>query len=156
MDIGKGSGWSHERRPPGLSVRGCEDASVPSKPRVVHGDDLLYRFLAELFADASGAYRRVPQLMFVSMGVWFPLDLYASRSGEHRSCLPTSGFRLRASRRSCTQTWSPRLGRATLANGRKRKTVGSRSNRSTGSPVGSSLPTSSRPVSGQRQQQSQA
>ena len=43
---------------------------------MIHGDDLLYRFLADLFADDAGAYGQVPQLMLASMGVWLPLDVY--------------------------------------------------------------------------------
>lgn len=48
-----------------------------TKRRVVHGDDLLYRFLTDLFADDTGAYGQVPQLMLVSMGIWLPRDVYA-------------------------------------------------------------------------------
>jgi len=43
---------------------------------MIHGDDLLYRFLADLFADDTGAYGQVPELMLASMGVWLPLDVY--------------------------------------------------------------------------------
>lgn len=50
---------------------------MPPMPKVVHGDDLLYRFLTDLFADETGVYGQVPQLMLVSMGVWLPLDVYA-------------------------------------------------------------------------------
>lgn len=51
--------------------------ALPPKPKVVHGDDLLYRFLLDLFGDDDAAYGHVPQLMLVSMGVWLPLDAYA-------------------------------------------------------------------------------
>ena len=51
--------------------------TLPPKPKVVHGDDLLYRFLLDLFADDDATYGHVPQLMLVSMGVWLPLDAYA-------------------------------------------------------------------------------
>lgn len=49
---------------------------MPAKARTIHGDDLLYRFLTDLFADDTGAYGQVPQLMLASMGVWLPLDVY--------------------------------------------------------------------------------
>lgn len=51
--------------------------ALAPKPKVVHGDDLLYRFLLDLFSDDDAAYGHVPQLMLVSMGVWLPLDAYA-------------------------------------------------------------------------------
>lgn len=50
---------------------------MPSKPKVVHGDDLLYRFLSDLFAEDDGAYGQVPQLMLSSMAIWLPLEIYA-------------------------------------------------------------------------------
>lgn len=51
--------------------------ALPPKPKVVYGDDLLYRLLLDLFGDDDAAYGHVPQLMLVSMGVWLPLDACA-------------------------------------------------------------------------------
>lgn len=46
------------------------------KIKTVHGDDLLYRFLSELFAEESEELREVQQLMLISMGIWFPPEAY--------------------------------------------------------------------------------
>lgn len=46
------------------------------KLKIVHGDDLLYRFLTELFAEESEHLREAQRMMLISMGVWFPADAY--------------------------------------------------------------------------------
>jgi len=46
------------------------------KTKVVHGDDLLYRFFMNLFADSSELSSELPVKMLGSMGIWLPLDIY--------------------------------------------------------------------------------
>ena len=41
--------------------------ALPPKAKVVHGEDLLYRFLLDLFALDEAAYGHVPQLMLVQL-----------------------------------------------------------------------------------------
>jgi hypothetical protein len=48
----------------------------PGSLRVVHGDDLLYRFFQELFVDDADLAKRLAVRMVASMGIWFPLDVY--------------------------------------------------------------------------------
>lgn len=47
-----------------------------TKQRLVHGDDLLYRFFLDLFADDSELAARLPTQMLATMGIWLPLDVY--------------------------------------------------------------------------------
>lgn len=47
-----------------------------TKQKVVHGDDLLYRFLSELFAEESKELREAQRIMLLSMGIWFPPEAY--------------------------------------------------------------------------------
>jgi len=44
--------------------------------KVVHGDDLLYRFFLDLFASEPELFARVPRLIIESMAIWLPLDVY--------------------------------------------------------------------------------
>lgn len=46
-------------------------------PRVVHGDDLLYRFFSNLLRDADTRYSGVPQLLLEATAVWLPPDTYS-------------------------------------------------------------------------------
>ena len=48
------------------------------RQKVVHGADLLYEFFPHVLGEESDAFRAVPQLLLTTMGVWMPLDLYAS------------------------------------------------------------------------------
>lgn len=51
---------------------------VAPTAKVVHGDDLIYRFLRDLFAtDAEGTYGEVPQVLLAATAIWFPPSLYA-------------------------------------------------------------------------------
>ena len=43
--------------------------------RVVHGDDLLYRFFQEALASQPELFRAVPQLLLTTMAVWLPLEV---------------------------------------------------------------------------------
>ena len=47
-----------------------------TKQRLVHGDDLLYRFFLDLFADDSDLAQRLPTQMLATMGIWLPLGVY--------------------------------------------------------------------------------
>lgn len=49
---------------------------MPVKRRLVHGDDLLYRFFRDLFEDDSELAASIPSRMLIDMGVWLPLDVY--------------------------------------------------------------------------------
>jgi hypothetical protein len=51
-----------------------EVVAMPKK--VVHGDDLLYRFFQSLFASEPAVYAAVPRLLIESLAVWLPLDVY--------------------------------------------------------------------------------
>jgi hypothetical protein len=44
--------------------------------KVVHGDDLLYRFFLDLFTAEPEPFARVPRLLIESMAIWLPLDVY--------------------------------------------------------------------------------
>lgn len=46
-------------------------------PRVVHGDDLLYRFFSNLLADDGNAFGDIPQMLLETMAVWLPPETYA-------------------------------------------------------------------------------
>jgi hypothetical protein len=48
---------------------------VPSAPKVVHGDNLIYRFLRDLFTDED-AFGAVPAALLAATAVWFPLVTY--------------------------------------------------------------------------------
>lgn len=51
-----------------------------SSHRLVHGDDLPYRFFLDLFADDSELAARLPARMLASMGICLPLDV--NRAGQ--------------------------------------------------------------------------
>ncbi len=44
--------------------------------RMVHGDDLLYRFFQDAFDQRPDIFAEVPQLLVTTMGIWLPLDAY--------------------------------------------------------------------------------
>lgn len=44
--------------------------------KVVHGDDLLYRFFLDVLATQPELFAKVPKLMLESMAIWLPLDVY--------------------------------------------------------------------------------
>ena len=46
-------------------------------PRLVHGDDLLYRFFNNLLADTRDNLAAIPQLLLETMAVWLPPTTYA-------------------------------------------------------------------------------
>lgn len=50
---------------------------MASNRKVVHGDDLLYRFFQSALIDENAAFAAVPQLLLATMGIWLPLDVYA-------------------------------------------------------------------------------
>ena len=54
-----------------------QDAIVASNRKVVHGDDLLYRFFQSALIDENAAFAAIPQLLLATMGIWLPLDVYA-------------------------------------------------------------------------------
>ncbi|OBE94327.1 hypothetical protein A5776_23405 [Mycolicibacterium elephantis] len=47
-----------------------------ARQKVVHGDDLLYRFFVDLFESEPELVGVVPQLLVQSMAIWLPLDAY--------------------------------------------------------------------------------
>jgi hypothetical protein len=47
-----------------------------ARGKVVHGDDLLYRFFQDLLVQDPDLAARMPQLLLMAMGVWLPLDAY--------------------------------------------------------------------------------
>jgi hypothetical protein len=49
---------------------------VPAK-KIVHGDDLLYRFFQDGLRDEPELFAVVPQMLITTMGIWLPLDVYA-------------------------------------------------------------------------------
>ena len=50
---------------------------MPGKvSKIVHGDDLLYRFFGSLIEDRPDLADEVLLRMYTSMGIWFPLDVY--------------------------------------------------------------------------------
>lgn len=49
---------------------------MAAKPKVVHGDDLIYRFLRDLFTDDEGEYGAVPRALLAATGIWFPTSVY--------------------------------------------------------------------------------
>jgi hypothetical protein len=48
---------------------------VPAK-KVVHGDDLLYRFFQDGLRNEPALFEAVPQMLIASMGIWLPLEIY--------------------------------------------------------------------------------
>lgn len=44
--------------------------------KVVHGDDLLYRFFQDVLTKEPELFAKVPQMMLEAMGIWLPLDVY--------------------------------------------------------------------------------
>lgn len=50
---------------------------MAARTRVVHGDDLLYRFFNNLLADDSGAFSEIPQLLLEATAVWLPPETYS-------------------------------------------------------------------------------
>lgn len=44
--------------------------------REVKGDDLLYRFFNEVLVSEPDLHRKIPRLLVMSMGVWFPVSVY--------------------------------------------------------------------------------
>jgi hypothetical protein len=44
--------------------------------RIVHGDDLIYRFFEDVLRSEPDLFARIPQLLIQTMGIWFPLDTY--------------------------------------------------------------------------------
>jgi len=44
--------------------------------REIKGDDLLYRFFNEVLPSHPQLFEKIPRLLVVSMGVWFPKSLY--------------------------------------------------------------------------------
>jgi hypothetical protein len=50
------------------------ECAVPD--RIIHGDDLLYRFFQEALRSNPQLFSAVPQLLIVTMALWLPLDAY--------------------------------------------------------------------------------
>ena len=44
--------------------------------KVIHGDDLLYRFFLDLFTAEPDLFAVIPQLLVETMAIWLPLDVY--------------------------------------------------------------------------------
>jgi hypothetical protein len=53
-----------------------KNLSVPTKKKVVHGDDLLYRFFQDVLPRDPELFARVPELLLGTMSIWLPLDIY--------------------------------------------------------------------------------
>ena len=55
----------------------CNSALMATKPKkLVHGDDLLYRFFQDALVKEPELFAKVPQMMLEAMGVWFPRTAY--------------------------------------------------------------------------------
>jgi len=52
---------------------------MAGKAKLVHGDDLIYRFLRDLLTDEEGEYGAVPRALLAATGVWFPLPVYRTQ-----------------------------------------------------------------------------
>ncbi len=48
----------------------------PGKPKVVHGDDLLYRFFRDLFERDPSQAQQLAKDLLEATAIWFPVDLY--------------------------------------------------------------------------------
>jgi hypothetical protein len=59
-------------------IRGvkCREGTVSKGNKVVHGDDLLYRFFLTLFETHPESAALVCQLMLENMAIWLPLEVY--------------------------------------------------------------------------------
>ncbi len=57
-------------------IRGRVSIRGRKTPRVVHGDDLLYRFFQQLISVEPDLGSRVSTLLLNSMAIWLPLDVY--------------------------------------------------------------------------------
>jgi hypothetical protein len=44
--------------------------------KIIHGDDLLYRFFQDALRSNPELFATVPQLLITAMGLWLPLDAY--------------------------------------------------------------------------------
>jgi len=44
--------------------------------KVIHGDDLLYRFFNKVLPLEPELFERIPRLLLISMSVWFPKSVY--------------------------------------------------------------------------------
>src|SRR5690349_18225490 len=51
-------------------------AVASSSRRVVHGDDLLYRFFLNAVEREPERFSQLPQRLISAVGVWMPLDVY--------------------------------------------------------------------------------
>jgi hypothetical protein len=78
-----GSQASGEGYDPGLvwlAARSHKFGKAPiwaeMKKRLVHGDDLLYRFFEEGFRSRPEVFAFVPQLLITATAIWLPLDVY--------------------------------------------------------------------------------
>lgn len=58
--------------------RPWHDVAVPSQSRIIHGDDLLYRFFQEAFENEDALESGLTQQLLGSMAIWLPVDLYAA------------------------------------------------------------------------------
>jgi hypothetical protein len=47
-----------------------------TEQRIIHGDDLLYRFFQSALAREPELYAKMPGLLIQTMSVWFPVDIY--------------------------------------------------------------------------------
>jgi hypothetical protein len=50
--------------------------SVRVAKKVVHGDDLLYRFFEDGLRERPDVFREVPELLITSVAVWLPVEVY--------------------------------------------------------------------------------
>jgi hypothetical protein len=50
---------------------------VGARRRVVHGDDLLYRFFSNLLSSEDPALTAVPQMLLEAMAIWLPRETYS-------------------------------------------------------------------------------
>lgn len=44
--------------------------------RIIHGDDLLYRFFQDALSSSPELFAAVPQLLITTVGLWLPLEAY--------------------------------------------------------------------------------
>lgn len=76
MDCHARSDELSTRGPPWTTWHASNERDCMARQKVVHGDDLLYRFFVDLFESEPELIGVVPQLLVQSMAIWLPLDAY--------------------------------------------------------------------------------
>lgn len=67
--------FATERVIPPPGIRESRNTATVPTPRVIHGDDLIYRFLRDLFTDDE-SFAEVARSLLAATAIWFPLSVY--------------------------------------------------------------------------------